>query len=73
MCAKLCTYFGIREAPLATYVCYFFIVKKVKETGMLIDKPKCERPKTMRTSQNIAAVAETVRKALSTSIHRRPQ
>ena len=30
----------VRKLP---YVCYF--VKKVKETGILIDKPKCEKPK----------------------------
>ena len=43
-------------------------MKKVKETGILIDKPKCERPKTVRTPENIAAVAESVREAPSTSI-----
>ena len=35
---KLCTDFGRREAPLTQYVRY--LVKKVKETGILIDKPK---------------------------------
>ena len=39
------------------------LVEKVKETGILIDKPKCEKPKTVRTSENIAAVAECVREA----------
>ena len=34
-----------------------YLVKKVKETGILIDKPKREKPKTVRTPQNIAAVA----------------
>ena len=38
---------GRREAPPAPYVRY--LVKKVKETGILIDKPKREKPKTVRT------------------------
>ena len=46
-------------------------MKKVKETGIFIDNPKREKPKTVRTPGNIAAVAESVCEALSTSIHRR--
>ena len=42
---KLCTDFGRREAPSALYVRY--LVKKVKETGILIDKPKREKLKTV--------------------------
>ena len=49
---KLRTDFGRREAPSALYVRY--LVKKVKETGILIDKPK-----------NIAAVAERVSNAIN--------
>ena len=64
---KLHTDFGRRKAPSAPYVRY--PVKKVKETGMLIDKPKREKPKTVRTPVNIAAVAESVCEALSRSIH----
>ena len=48
-------------------------MKKVKETGILIDKPKREKPKTVRTPENTADVAESVREAPSTSIHRRSQ
>ena len=48
-------------------------MKKVKETGILIDKPKREKPKTVRTLENIAVVAESVCEASSTSIHRRSQ
>ena len=55
---KLRMHFGRREAPSAPYVCY--LVKKVKETGILIDKSKREKPKTVRTPENIAAVAESV-------------
>ena len=45
----------------------------MKETGNLMDKPMREKPKTVRTPENIAAVAESVCEAPSTSIHRRPQ
>ena len=62
---KLRTEFGRREAPSAPYVHY--LVKKVKETGILIGKPKREKPKTMRTADNIAAVTESVFEVLSTS------
>ena len=63
------TDFGRREAPSAPYVRY--LVKKIKETDILIDKPKREKPKTVRIPENIAAVAESVYEAPSTSIHRR--
>ena len=52
---KLLMDFGKREAPSAPYVRY--LMKKVKETGILIDKPKREKLKTVRTPENIAAVA----------------
>ena len=48
-------------------------MKKVKETGILIDKPKRENQETVRRPENIAAVTESVWEAPSTSIHRRPQ
>ena len=50
---KLHTDFGRREASSAPYIRY--LVKKVKETGILIDEPKREKPKTVRTPENIAA------------------
>ena len=68
---KLHTDFGRREAPSALYIRY--LVKKVKETGILIDKLKLEKPKTVRTPENIAAVKESVCEAPSTSIHRGSQ
>ena len=68
---KLRTDFGRRKAPSASYVRY--LVKKVKETGILIDKPKREKPKTVHTPMNIAAVAENVCETPSTSFHRRSQ
>ena len=53
------TDFGRRIAPSAP--CIRYLVKKVKETGILIDKPKHEMPKTVNTPENIADVAESVR------------
>ena len=60
-----------REASSAPYVSY--LVKKLKATGILIDKPKREKSKTVRTPENIAAVAKSVCDVPSTSIHRRSQ
>ena len=54
---KFRTNFGRREAPSAPY--FHYLVKKEKETGILIDKPKREKPKTVRAAENIAAVAES--------------
>ena len=68
---KLRKDFGRRETQSAPYIHY--IVKKVKETGILIDKQNREKPKTVHTPENIAAVAESVCEAPSTSIHRRSQ
>ena len=49
---------------------FVILWKKVNETGILIDKPKREKPKT---PANIAAVTESVCQAPSTSIQRRSQ
>ena len=35
-----------------------------KETDILVDKPKREKPKTVHTPENITALAESVREAL---------
>ena len=65
MCAKFAYGFWKkrRVAPPAPYVRY--LVKIVKEIGILIDKPK---PKTLRSPENIAAAAKSVCEAPSTSI-----
>ena len=68
---KLRMDFGRREASSAPYVRY--LVKKVKETGILINKPKLEKSKAVRTLENIAAGTESICEAQSTSIHRRSQ
>ena len=52
-----------RRAPSALYVRY--LVKKVKESVILIHKPKREKPKIVRTPKNIAAVVESVQEAPS--------
>ena len=62
----------ILEAEKHRYVHY--LVKNVKKkTAILIDKPKTEKPKTMRTPENIAVVAESVCEAPLISIHCRSQ
>ena len=68
MCAKIVH--GIWKKRSIRY-----LVKKVQEAGILIDKPKREKPKTVRipTPAHIAAVAESMCEAPSTSIHRRSQ
>ena len=68
---KLRTDFGRRAAESASYVRY--LVEKLKETAILIDKPKRQKPETVRTPEYIAAVAESVCEAPSISIHRRSQ
>ena len=56
MCAKIVYGFWKKRNTVSLYVRY--LVKKVKETAILIDKPKRENPKTVRTTENIAAVAK---------------
>ena len=68
---KLGSNFGRREEPSATYVRY--LAKRVKETGILSDKPKPGKPKTVRTPEKIAVVTESMLDAPSTSIHCRSQ
>ena len=56
---KLCRDFERRKALSTPHVLY--LAKKVKETGIHIDKPKGEKPKIiMRTPENIVDVAENV-------------
>ena len=52
---------------------FVILWEKVKETGILIAKPKREKPKTVHTPKNIAVVAESMYAAPSTSIHCRSQ
>ena len=68
MCVKIAYEFW-KKRSIVSYVCY--LVKKMKEIGILIDKPKREKPKTLLPSENNAAVAESVCEAPSTSIYRR--
>ena len=57
-----------RQLPYVRY-----LLKKVEQTGILIDKLKRENPKTVHTPENIAAVAESVCEMPSTSIYRHSQ
>lgn len=68
---KLRTEMGRKEAPSAPYV--RFLLKKLRETGTIIDKPTRDKPKTVRTTENIAAVAESVRESPGTSVKHRSQ
>ena len=61
------------EDKLCQLRMFVILWKKVKETSILIDKPKSEKPKTVHTLENIAAVAKSVCEAPSTSIHRHSQ
>ena len=54
MCAKIT--FGFWEECSLSF-------EKIKETGILSDKPKREKPKTVRTPENIAAVVESLHEA----------
>ena len=68
---KLRIDFKRRETPSDPYVRHL-VKKKVKETGIHIDKPKREKPKTVHSPEIIAAaVAQSVCEAPSTTIHRR--
>ena len=68
---KLLTNYARSQTASAPYVRY--LVKKVKETSIIIDKPEREKPKPIHTPENIADMEESVRVAPSTSIHRRSQ
>ena len=49
------------------------LTNNVKETDILINKPKREKPEIVHTPENTAAVEESIREAPSTSICRRSQ
>ena len=65
---KLRADFGRRDAPSAPSLCY--VVKKCKKVASSSIK---QEPKTVRTPENIVAVAESECEAPTTSIHRRSQ
>ena len=66
VCENCFTEFGTREAPSCS-VCSLSYENKSKRYGILIDKPKREKPKTVRTLEKIAAVAESACEAPSFS------
>ena len=72
-CVRNCVW--ILKEEKHRQLCMFVILwkKKVKETGILIDNTKREKPKTVCTPENVVTVAESVREAPSTSINRRSQ
>lgn len=68
---KLRSKFGRNEAPSTQYVDQF--VTRVRETGSLLDKTTRSRTRTVRTTENIAAVAQSVQEEPSTSTRHRSQ
>ena len=65
------TDFGRRAALSAPNVGY--LVEKVKETSILIDKATREKLETLCSPENIFPVAESVHETSSKSIHRRSE
>ena len=54
----MCAYgFWKKRSTVSTLSYIHYLVKKVKETAILIDKPKSKQPKTL---VNITVVAESV-------------
>ena len=64
MCVKIAYGFWKKRCTVSS-VCSLSCEKKVKETGILIDKSKREKSKTVHTPENVASVANL--------IHRRSQ
>lgn len=60
-----------KNVPKTQFVDQF--VKRVRKTGMLVDKPTRVRTRPVRSTENIAAVAESVRESPLTSTRHRSQ
>ena len=56
MYAKIAYRFWKKKCTVSSV--FQYLVKKVKEAGILIDIPKRENPKTVRKPENTASVAE---------------
>lgn len=70
--ARKCrTKFGRREGPTVPGIRKF--IAKVRGTGFIVDAPRRERARTVRTPEHIEAVAESVRENPSTSTRHRSQ
>ena len=70
MYAKIAYGFWKKRSTVSSFVIF---VKKVRESGILTDKSKREKPKQVHTPENITAVTESVCESPSTSIHCRSQ
>ena len=62
---------GKKEVPSSQFVDQF--VKRVRETGSLLDKTTRSRSRPVRSGKKIAAVAQSVLEHPSTSTHHRSQ
>lgn len=60
-----------KDVPTTQFVDQF--VKRVRETGSLLDKTTRVRTRPVRSTENIAAVAQSVREQPSTSTRHRSQ
>ncbi|KAJ8935836.1 hypothetical protein NQ318_019895, partial [Aromia moschata] len=65
---KLRTIFGRNEAPSAPGVRKF--LRKVRETGMLMDNRSHPRARPVRTAEKIAVVAQSVCTSLRRILHK---
>jgi len=63
--------FGRKEMPLTQFVDQF--VKRIRQTGSLLDKATRSRARPVRSTENIAAVAQSVLEQPSTSTCQRSQ
>lgn len=68
---KLRRIFGRNEAPSAAGVSKF--IRKVRETGLLVDNKRYPRARPVRSVEKIAAVAQSVRENPRTSTRHRAQ
>lgn len=66
---KLRTNLGRKEVPSAEYVRQF--VKRVRETGSLLNKTTRARARPVRSNENISVVAKSVREKPNASIRHR--
>ena len=60
---KLHRVIGKKRSTVTSF--FRYLVEKVKQTAIFIDKPMREKPKTVCTPENIAAMAKSVREAPS--------
>jgi len=68
---NLCGKFGRKKMLSTQFVDQF--VKRIRQTGSLLDKATCSRARPVRSTENIAAVAQSVLEQPSISTRHRSQ